>query len=359
MSARIDLTPELTQALHDGLVIPAHPLALDENRRMDEAHQRALTRYYIASGAGGIAVGVHSTQFEIRDKDVGLFEPVLRLAAEEVRRAKADGRLDRPFLLVAGLCGPTGQALAEAELAAGLGYDAGLLSMGGLTDWSEEQILERTARVAERIPVFGFYLQPSVGGRIFSFEFWRRFADIPGVVAIKMAPFNRYQTIDVVRAVCSSKRCDEIALYTGNDDNIVSDLLTTYRFNVDGVPVEKRIVGGLLGHWAVWTRKAVMLLEDIKSVRERGEIGREWLTRNVEVTDTNAAFFDPAHGFAGCIPGIHEVLRRQGLMKGVWCLNPHETLSPGQAEEIERMYRDYPHLHDDDFVKAHLEEWLS
>ncbi|TLS50945.1 dihydrodipicolinate synthase family protein [Paenibacillus antri] len=352
---RKDLSPELLKALHEGLAIPAHPLALDENRKLDEKSQRALTRYYMASGAGGIAIGVHSTQFEIRDPGIKLFEPVLRMAAEEVEKAK----LDRPFLKVAGICGPTEQALAETDVAVRLGYDVGLLSMGGLQGWTEEQILERTRAVAARIPVFGFYLQPSVGGRIFSFEFWKAFADIDGVVAIKMAPFNRYQTIDVVRAVCSSKRRDEIALYTGNDDNIVVDLLTTYRFNIDGQPVEKSIVGGLLGHWAVWTKKAVELLEEIKGVRATGSISTEWLTRNVQVTDTNAAFFDPAHGFAGCIPGIHEVLRRQGLLKGTWCLNPHEELSPGQAEEIDRMYRDYPHLNDDDFVKRHILEWMK
>ncbi|HZG85688.1 dihydrodipicolinate synthase family protein [Paenibacillus sp.] len=353
---RKDLTPAQTKALHDGLVIPAHPLALNADRKLDERRQRALTRYYIASGAGGVAVGVHSTQFEIRDPEHNLYEPVLRLAAEEVDR----GKPDRPFLKIAGLCGPTEQALAEADAAIRLGYDAGLLSMGGLQGRTEEELLARTRAVAERIPVFGFYLQPSVGGRIFSYDFWRAFADIPGVVAIKMAPFNRYQTIDVVRAVCASERRDDIALYTGNDDNIVADLLTTYRFNVDGRTVEKSIVGGLLGHWAVWTRKAVELLEQIKAARELGQlIDREWLTRNVEVTDANAAFFDPAHGFAGCIPGIHEVLRRQGLLEGTWCLNPHETLSPGQAEEIDRVYRDYPHLNDDDFVREHIMEWYK
>ncbi|MFD0693258.1 dihydrodipicolinate synthase family protein [Paenibacillus sp. GCM10027628] len=349
------LSPELSKALHDGLVIPAHPLALDEHRKLDERHQRGLTRYYAASGAGGIAVGVHSTQFEIRDKAINLYEPVLRLAAEEIGKA----RLDRPFIKVAGLCGPTEQALEEAQIAAGLGYDAGLLSMGGLSEWSEKDILKRTEMIAREFPVIGFYLQPSVGGKIFSFDFWREFADIPNVVAIKMAPFNRYQTIDVVRAVCYSSRRDEIALYTGNDDNIVNDLLTTYRFKVDGQVVEKRIVGGLLGHWAVWTRKAVELLEAVKVFRDRRDIPQEWLTLGIQVTDANAAFFDPAHQFAGCIPGIHEVLRRQGLLKGTWCLNPHETLSPGQAEEIERIYRDYPHLHDDDFVKVHLQEWLA
>ncbi|GIP32724.1 dihydrodipicolinate synthase family protein [Paenibacillus sp. J2TS4] len=355
MAQRKELTPDQLKALHEGLAIPAHPLALDENRKFDERRQRALTRYYIASGAGGVAVGVHSTQFEIRDKDVNLLEPVLRLAAEEVDRAK----LDRPFLKIAGICGPTEQAIAEAELAVSLGYDMGLLSMGGLQDWTEEQILERTRAIAELIPVFGFYLQPSVGGRIFSFRFWEQFANIPGVAAIKMAPFNRYQTIDVVRAVCYSDRRDEIALYTGNDDNIVTDLLTSYRFQVDGQTVEKKIVGGLLGHWAVWTKNAVELLEEIKQVRDNEQLSADWLTRNIEVTEANAAFFDPAHHFAGCIPGIHEVLRRQGLLEGRWCLNPEEELSPGQMEEIDRVYRDYPHLNDDEFVKRHLNEWLA
>lgn len=354
MAQRRALSPEKLQALHEGLVIPAHPLALNSSRQLDERRQRALTRYYMASGAGGVAVGVHTTQFEIRDKEVGLLEPVLRMAAEEVDRAQ----LERPFLKIAGICGPTEQALAEAELAASLGYDAGLLSMGGLKDWPEEELLRRTEAVAAVIPVIGFYLQPSVGGRIFSFDFWRKFAEIPGIVAIKIAPFNRYQTIDVVRAVCYSSRRDEIALYTGNDDNIVNDLLSVYRFQVDGKTVEKRIVGGLLGHWAVWTQKAVELLEEIKRARVESSLDAGWLTRNIEVTDTNAAFFDPAHGFAGCIAGIHEVLRRQGLLEGTWCLNPEETMSPGQSEEIDRMYRDYPHLHDDAFVRAHLADWL-
>jgi dihydrodipicolinate synthase/N-acetylneuraminate lyase len=355
MSARRNLSEQQIRALHDGLVIPAHPLALDDKRSLDERSQRALTRYYVASGAGGVAVGVHSTQFEIRDPKFNLFEKVLRMAAEEVDRA----RIERPFLKIAGICGVTEQALAEADIAIGLGYDAGLLSMGGLDGWSEAQILERTARVAEKIPVVGFYLQPSVGGKVFSFDFWKQFANIPGIIAIKMAPFNRYQTIDVVRAVCYSDRRDEIALYTGNDDNIVNDLLTVYRFQVGGRTVEKRIVGGLLGHWAVWTHKAVALLEEIKKVRSSGAIAPEWLTRNIEVTDCNAAFFDPAHGFAGCIPGIHEVLRRQGLMKGTWCLNPDEKLSPGQMEEIDRVYREYPHLNDDEFVRTHLASWLA
>lgn len=351
---RRDLSKSKLQALHEGLVIPAHPLALDENLQLDEQHQRALTRYYIAAGAGGVAVGVHSTQFEIRNKDINLLEPVLRMASEEVDKAD----LQHPFIKVAGICGPTQQALEESELALKLGYDAGLLSMGGLKDWTEADILERTRAVAGQIPVIGFYLQPSVGGRIFSFDFWQQFAEIPGLVAIKMAPFNRYQTIDVVRAVCYSSRRDEIALYTGNDDNIVNDLLTTYRFQVNGVSVEKSIVGGLLGHWAVWTQKAVELLEEIKQARNARQIDIEWLTRNIEVTEANAAFFDSAHHFEGCIPGIHEVLRRQGLLKGTWCLNRNEVLSPGQAEEIDRIYVDYPHLNDDEFVTKHLKQWL-
>lgn len=355
MAAISTLAPELLQALHDGLVIPAHPLALDENRKLDEQHQRALSRYYIASGAGGIAVGVHSTQFEIRDKEHNLYEPVLRMAAEEVAKAK----LNRPFIMVAGICGPIEQAINETLLAKNLGFNAALLSMGGLTNWSEKDILHRTQKVAELMPVIGFYLQPSVGGRIFSYNFWKQFAEIPNIVAIKMAPFNRYQTIDVARAVCYSSRRDEIALYTGNDDNIVNDLLTAFRFTVDGLQVEKRIVGGLLGHWAVWTNKAVELLEEIKGIREKDQISREWLTRNIQVTDSNAAFFDPAHHFEGCIPGIHEVLRRQGLLKGTWCLNPNEVLSPGQSEEIDRVYEQYPHLHDDEFVASHLQKWLT
>ncbi|MGG1313821.1 MULTISPECIES: dihydrodipicolinate synthase family protein [Cohnella] len=353
MSGSGTLDEAKRNALHEGLVIPAHPLALKEDRSLDETRQRALTRYYIASGAGGIAVGVHTTQFEIRE--AGLYETVLRLASEEVDAAS----LKRPFLRVAGICGPTEQAVAEARTAAALGYDAGLLSMGGLQGWTEEEVLERARRVAAVIPVFGFYLQPSVGGTIYSYRFWRAFADIPGVVAIKMAPFNRYQTIDVVRAVCESPRRDEIALYTGNDDNIVVDLLTAYRFRVNGRWIEKRIAGGLLGHWAVWTRKAVELLEEIKQVRESGAVPASLLTRNVEITDANAAFFDPANGFRGCIAGIHEVLVRQGLLAGRWCLNPEEDLSPGQKEEIDRVYSAYPHLNDDEFVSAHLSSWLS
>ena len=350
------LKEDLKQLLHQGTVIPAHPLALNAQRKLDERRQRALTRYYLASGAGGIAVGVHTTQFEIRQPKFDLLEPVLTLAAEEVDRAN----LDRLVIKVAVIVGPTEQALQEAELAVSLGYDLGLLSPGGLPDWSEEELLERTKRVAEVIPVFGFYLQPAVGGKVLSFDFWRAFADIPNVQAIKMAPFNRYQTLDVVRAICHSERYQNITLYTGNDDNIVNDLLTTYRFPVRGEIREKTIVGGLLGHWAVWTQKAVELLETIKQVRETGgNVPDELLTLNVAVTDCNAAFFDVAHQFRGCIAGIHEVLRRQGLLEGIWCLNPAEGLSAGQSEEIDRVYSTYPELNDDAFVQQHLNKWLS
>ncbi|GAA0134282.1 dihydrodipicolinate synthase family protein [Paenibacillus sp. YSY-4.3] len=352
----LQLKPEVDALLHRGTVMPAHPLALDAARRLDERRQRALSRYYIESGAGGIAVGVHTTQFEIRDPEIGLYEPVLRIAAEEVEAAC----LDRTFIKVAGICGPTDQALREAELAANLGYDLGLVSTGGLDSWSESELLQRMEAIAEVIPVFGFYLQPAVGGKRLSYEFWREMAEIPGVKAIKLAPFNRYQTLDVVRAVCESSRCESIALYTGNDDNIVADLLTIYRFTVDGAKVEKRIVGGLLGHWAVWTRKAVELMSQIIDLRESGDsIPNELLTRSMEICDANAAFFDPGHDFHGCIPGIHEVLRRQGLLEGRWCLNPAEQLSPGQMEEIDRVYRAYPHLNDDDFVQGHLAKWLG
>ena len=323
---------------------------------MDERRQRALTRYYMDSGAGGIAVGVHTTQFEIRKKEFDLLKPVLQLAADEVENAQ----LRRPFIKVAGIVGPTGQALKEAELAATLGYDLGLVSNGGLAELSEADLIKRTEKIAEIIPVFGFYLQPAVGGKVLSFDFWKDFADIPNVVAIKMAPFNRYQTLDVVRAVCSSKRYQDIALYTGNDDNIVADLLTTYRFHINGELREKTIVGGLLGHWAVWTQKAVELLEEIKAIRKRGNaIPAEMLTKGIAVTDTNAAFFDAAHHFEGCITGIHEVLRRQGLLEGTWCLNPEESMSPGQSDEITRVYTDYPALNDDAFVKQNLEKWLG
>lgn len=350
------LSAEKGQALHAGLVIPAHPLALTQERKLDEKRQRALTRYYLAAGAGGVAVGVHSTQFEIRDPEVNLYATVLQLACEEIDRVQ----LARPFLKVFGICGPTNQAVNEAEIGRDLGYDVGLVSMGGLSELSEAEHLKRIREITEIVPVFAFYLQSAVGGQVFSFDFWCQLVDIPGVVAVKAAPFNRYYTMDVARAVCYSSRRDDIALYTGNDDNIINDLLTTYRFMVDGALVEKKVVGGLLGHWAVWTKTAVELLAEIKKVRENSRpIEPNWFMRNIEVTDCNAAFFDPSHSFAGSIPGIHEVLRRQGLMAGRWCLNRNEDLSPGQLAEIDRVYRDYPHWNDDEFVREHLHEWLE
>lgn len=355
MTGPTNLTSDIRELLYSGTVIPAHPLALNEKRHLDVEHQRALTRYYVDSGVGGIAVGVHTTQFEIRNPGVGLFRPVLELAAETVDEL----RLKRPFLKVAGIVGPTKQALAEAEQAAELGYHLGLLSTGGLTDWTEDAILERVREVAQVIPVFGFYLQPAVGGRVLSRNFWEQMCDIPGVLAIKMAPFDRYRTLDVARAVCASRRRDDIALYTGNDDNIIVDLLTRFRFVIDGRVVEKRIVGGLLGHWAVWTKRVVEWFERIKEARDCGDIPAEFLTLAAQVTDANAALFDPAHQFAGCIPGIHEILRRQGLMSGTWCLNPNERLSPGQLQEIDRVCEEYPHLTDDVFVREHVAAWCG
>lgn len=350
------LHPILKKHLLNGTVFPAHPLALTEDRTLDEAKQRQLSRYYMASGAGGIAVGVHSTQFEIRDSEVNLYETVLKLAAEEVDAAN----LERPFIKIAGICGPTEQAVAEAKLALKYGYDMGLLSMGGLQNLTEAEILDRVRAVAAIIPVFGFYLQPSVGGRIFSYDFWLQFAEIPNVEAIKCASFNRYQTLDVMRAVANSSRCEEIAMYTGNDDNIVADLLTTYQFNVNGKTVNKEFVGGLLGHWAVWTNKAVSLLEEVKAYKnsKTAAAADDLLTRGIAITDVNAAMFDPANHFHGCIPGIHEILRRQGLLNGIWCLNPNEKLSVGQSEELDRVYAAYPYLNDDEFVKKFLAQDL-
>ncbi len=328
--------------LRAGQVIPAHPLALTESRSLDEARQRGLTRYYIDAGAGGVAVGVHTTQFAIRDSGVGLLRPVLELAIDE---ARANAETDRPFAMIAGVCGPTAQASGEAELAAALGYDAGLLSLGGLGNASDDELLAHCRTIAEVIPLFGFYLQPAVGGRVLSYRFWREFAEIPNVWAIKIAPFNRYQTIDVVRAVVEAGR-DDVALYTGNDDNIVADLLTPFPISVGGTTVLRWIDGGLLGQWAVWTRGAVALLAAIKDARASGEYGPTLLSHGAALTDANAAVFDAANGFAGCIPGIHEVLRRQGLLEGVWCLDPDEVLSPGQAEEISRVERSYPEVTD-------------
>jgi dihydrodipicolinate synthase/N-acetylneuraminate lyase len=334
------------ETLRKGVVIPAHPLALTAGRKLDERRQRAITRYYLAAGAGGVAVGVHTTQFAIHDPQVGLYRPVLELAMEELKSGDA--------VRVAGIVGPTAQALTEAQLARDLGYHAGLVSLTALPRATEGQLLEHVRAIAEAIPVFGFYLQPAVGGRVLPFGFWRRLAEMENVVAIKIAPFNRYQTLDVVRAVADSGRAGEIALYTGNDDSIIVDLLTPFR--VGGSVL--RIKGGLLGHWAVWTRAAVAQLRRIQAEAGGNTISREWLSLAQEITDVNAALFDASNGFHGCIAGIHEILRRQGLLEGRWCLDPREDLSPGQMEEIDRVSQAYPHLNDDAFVAEHLQEWL-
>jgi len=404
MSSAFD--PIVRGVLQRGVVIPASPLALNSRRQLDERRQRALWRYYAAAGAGGIAVAVHTTQFAIRDPKIGLLRPLLALAREELSRL--DARRQEPLVRIAGVCGRTDQAVAEAAAARDLGFHAGLLSLGALRNDDEDALLAHCRTVAETISLVGFYLQPAVGGRVLPYGFWRRFLEIENVVAIKIAPFNRYQTLDVVRAVAESGR-DDVALYTGNDDNIVLDLVTPYRFPVGNWVVERRIVGGLLGHWAVWTRKAVELLEQCWNVamtiapEEGGPLETGWppsmdalnetrvtlefgppattdesrraaeqfvrsmyasnflplLSRAIEVTDANAVLFDVAHGFAGCIAGLHEVLRRQGLFEGIWCLDPNETLSPGQSEEIDRIYRMYPHLADDQFVAEHRDEWLK
>ena len=335
-----------------GQVIPAHPLALDRNRKLDERHQRALTFYYVASGAGGMAVGVHTTQFAIRDPRHGLLAPVLELAADAAAEAlDVPGSYDvaRSFIRIAGVCGHTAQAVSEATLARDLRYDAGLLSLGGWDDASDAELLAHCREVASIIPLVGFYLQPAVGGRELGYDFWRSFAEIPELLAIKIAPFDRYRTLEVVRALTDSGRRD-VALYTGNDDNIVVDLLTRFP--------GARIVGGLLGHWAFWTSRAVELLREITVVRESDQLGASWLTRAAAITDANGAVFDARNGFAGCIPGIHEMLRRQRLLAGNWCLDPAERLSPGQLEEIDRVQAAYPWMNDDDFVAERLSHWL-
>ena len=339
-----DLAPEVRDALHEGQVIPAHPLALTTAGKLDERRQRALTRYYAAAGAGGIAVGVHTTQFAIRDAAHGLLAPVLELAAETMRSCEDEDEHGRRLVRVAGICGDTRQAVGEARLARDLGYDLGLLSLAALPDALDAALIDHTRTVGEVIPLFGFYLQPAVGGRDLSYGFWRRFAEIESVAAIKIAPFDRYRTLDVIRAVADADRGHDIALYTGNDDNIVYDLL------------HPRIAGGLLGHWAVWTRGAVVLLGETRALR--GEDAAYLVQNAAAITDCNAAFFDAANRFAGCIPGIHEVLRRQGLLDNIGCLDPDEALSPGQSEEIDRVYAAYPKLNDDGFVAQHLDDWL-
>jgi dihydrodipicolinate synthase/N-acetylneuraminate lyase len=350
------MTLEILHALRQGLVIPACPLALNAARKLDERRQRALLRYYAAAGVGGVAVGVHTTQFAIRDPRHGLFEPVLALAVEEI--ARLDQGRPVPLVRIGGICGNTAQATREATLLRELGYHAGLLSLAALRDANDDALLAHSRAVAGILPVVGFYLQPAVGGRALPVSFWRRFAQIENVVAIKIAPFSRYQTIDVLRAVAEAGR-DDLACYTGNDDNIMLDLLTPHRFVVGGRMIERRIVGGLLGHWAVWTRRAVELFEECRRVTESGgPIPVDLLRRAIEVTDSNAALFDAANRFAGCIAGLHEVLRRQGLFEGLWCLDPAEGLSPGQREDIDRVCSAYPHLADDEFVASRREQWL-
>ena len=353
---RSDLSDAVLAPLRRGSVIPAHPLALDETRQLDVSRQRALTRYYLDAGAEGLAVGVHTTQFEIRLPEINLYEPVLRIAREEFDDFAANTQ--KPVIRIAGIIGQTQQATREASLALSQGYHAGLLSLAAFPEASNQTILEHCRRIADIIPIVGFYLQPAVGGRILDVDFWREFAQIENVIAIKIAPFNRYQTLDVVRGVIESGRVDEIALYTGNDDNILVDLLSEYRLPAGSKIIKKRIVGGLLGHWAVWTRSAVTLLEDIQKGNLSGDIQQQ-LDLGIQITDSNAAFFDAANNFKGCIVGLHEVLRRQGLMVGLWTLNPDEVLSLGQKKEIDRVYEAYPDLNDDDFVTENLQKWLS
>jgi len=353
---QLKFTKEKVNALKNGIVIPALPLALNKNRQLDERRQRALIRYYLDAGAGGIAVAVHTTQFEIRLPQIGLFKPILELAKEEHDRFVIKN--NKPIVLISGVIGQTSQAIQEAYLAADLGYDAVLLSLAALHEASNQTLLEYCRAIADVISVIGFYLQPAVGGRILDVNFWREFSRIDNVVAIKMAPFNRYQTLDVVRGVIESGRAEKIVLYTGNDDNIMADLLTEYSLSDGTNTIKKSIAGGLLGHWAVWTQKAVELMELLRSIEASQDI-RHLLTMGTHITDSNAAFFDAAHNFAGCITGIHEVLRRQGLLEGIWTLNKNETLSPGQKEEIDRVYLAYPELNDDAFVAGNLDRWLS
>jgi dihydrodipicolinate synthase/N-acetylneuraminate lyase len=334
-------------SLKTGAVIPAHPLALTGKRKLDERRQRALTRYYLAAGAGGVAVGVHTTQFQIRDPEIGLYQPVLALAAEEL--------LGRDVIRIAGVCGKTAQAVREATIARDLRYHAALLSLGALAGASIEELIAHVRAVGEVIPVIGFYLQPAVGGQSLPFDFWRAFAQIESVIAIKIAPFDRYATQDVLRGVAASGRAGEIALYTGNDDHIVLDLLSKFQFGGQTL----RFAGGLLGHWAVWTARAVELQRELHRVVESTDpIDAKWFLRNAEVTDMNAALFDVAHRFRGCIAGVNEILRRQGLLAGRWCLDPAEDLSPGQAENLDRVTAAYPHLIDDQFVQENLDRWL-
>jgi dihydrodipicolinate synthase/N-acetylneuraminate lyase len=344
------------ELLRSGVVIPAHPLALTPARRLDERRQRALTRYYFDAGAGGVAVGVHTTQFAIREPHHGLYRPVLELAASTVNALRAAS--PRPFVMVAGLCGSTAQAVQEAQTALTYGYDVGLLSLGALADATTDELLAHCRAVADVMPLFGFYLQPAVGGRVLDYAFWRELAEVENLWAVKIAPFDRYKTFDVVRAIGASGR-EDVALYTGNDDNIVGDLVTQFPVQSGGDARVRYLDGGLLGQWAVWTKRAVQLLQRAQAARAGGALDPELLREGAALTDANGAIFDAANRFAGCIAGIHEVLRRQGLLAGTWCLDPREMLSPGQAAEIDRVCRAYPFLADDAFVSERLDDWLA
>jgi dihydrodipicolinate synthetase family protein len=346
-----DWPAEVLTALRRGVVIPAHPLALDAGRQLDPVRQRALTRYYLDAGAGGLAVGVHTTQFAIRD--AGLHEPVLTLAMRS-----ASEWTERQPIMIAGLTGRTDQAMREAQVASRLGYHAGLLSLAAMKGAGEDELITHAETIAQDIPLVGFYLQPAVGGIPLSVSFWRRFAAIENVIAVKVAPFNRYRTLDVVRGVIEAGAAERVTLYTGNDDHIVLDLVTPFRIMIKGAPHTVRIKGGLLGHWSVWVRRAVELLDRIHAV-PAGSVPAELLALDAQVTDCNAAIFDVANDFHGVIAGCHEILRRQGLLEGIWCLDPNETLGPGQAAEIDRVCASYPHLNDDDFVRENLSRWLS
>lgn len=347
---------DIADVLKQGAVIPAHLLALDANRKLDVQRQRALSRYYLDAGVGGLAVGVHATQFAIREH--GLYEQVLRLAYETAQTWIPIGG-KRPVVMVAGLAGKTQQALSEAKLATDMGYHAGLLSLAVFQHESEKDILHHCQIVANEIPLIGFYLQPAVGGRVLSKSFWQSFASIEQVVAIKMAPFHRYRTLDVIHGVVAAKAEKRVTLYTGNDDHIVLDLVTPFFVMRNGERVEVRIKGGLLGHWSVWTQRAVTFLRNCHDHTQKESVPNALLGLDSEITDCNSAFFDVANHFHGCIAGCHEVLRRQGLLEGIWCLDPSEGLSPGQAEEISRVYQAYPHLHDDSFVSQNKDRWLT
>ncbi len=347
-----DIPAAALARFREGSVIPAHPLALTAARTLDEMRQKALSRYYVDAGAGGLAVGVHTTQFEIRD--VGLYEPVLRLAAEA-----ATGWSNDTLFMIAGVAGRTDQAVAEAQTAASLDYHAVLLSLAAFQGASEDEIIAHCQRISQEMPLVGFYLQPAVGGVLLPFSFWRRFAEIDNVVGIKMAPFNRYRTLDVVRGVVGAGAEDRVTLYTGNDDNILLDLVTPWRLVRDGAPVDVRIKGGLLGHWSVWVNSVTGLLGRAHAAVAADRVDQEFLALAGQITDCNAAFFDVANDFRGCIAGMHEVLRRQGVLEGIWCLDPEEGLSPGQAAEIDRVCEAYPHLNDDVFVADNLERWLT